>query len=111
MTIKEAYACPYCGASYAKEYEASDCASNCVEVDDPVHITVAYCEMCNEKFGDCDDAKKCELRHELMEDLHYNKWLVKKNFERLADAASHPAQMKLVASGKLGMPKAAVRNK
>jgi len=33
------YACPYCNAVYDKEYEAKQCAEECVNVEDPVQYT------------------------------------------------------------------------
>ena len=95
VDVKAGWKCPYCNHLYDKEYEARDCANDCVEVDSPIEVSLIYCSMCNEKYCCIQEAEDCELKHMQHEDKAFKDYQIKKNFEALAKAASHPGQLKL----------------
>lgn len=95
VIYKTSWRCPYCYKLYAEEYQARDCANDCVEVEGPIEAQRPVCEICERVFERDEDAKKCEIKHAEQNDSFYVEYLVKKNVEGLMKAASHPAQKKL----------------
>lgn len=95
VNVLEGWRCPYCKTVYPKEYQAKNCATECVEVDEPEKAHWYQCEMCNYKCQTEKDALQCEDIHTRTKDKYYEAYLSRKNFEALSKAASVPGQMKL----------------
>ena len=86
--------CPYCKTFYVFEDDAKECARNCVEVE-LIPVEKYGCEMCNYMNSKYSEVEECEETHKRFNDKYYRDYLVKKNFESLAEAASHPSQKTL----------------
>lgn len=90
-----AFKCPYCSRQYESFDDAESCARECVDVQSPIQCNLFACEICKKVFKKDTDASACELHHEDCDDLFYQQYLLKKNFELLAKAANAPGQAKL----------------
>jgi hypothetical protein len=94
----EIWKCPYCGEEYDDELDAEECAKECVDVESPTEDerTEYYCEMCGRQHRNYDYAETCEELHRKKEDRHFIKWQHDEEMKKLAKAAAHPGQKKLV---------------
>ena len=96
VEYKYAYMCPYCHRTYDKEDDARDCGNECRDTEPVKEVSMFFCEICGSHYPEESKAENCELRHENANDLLYQQYLVKKNFDALKKAASAPGQVKLM---------------
>ena len=89
--------CPYCSTRYDSYEKAKDCASECVDVDDPEEDEdyTYICEMCTKSFTNVDDAEECEKVHTEKQDKHWELWGELSRKKKLAEAAANPYQSKI----------------
>lgn len=91
----DGWRCPYCKTEYKEYSDATRCADECRDCDEPEAISMMICEMCGEDYLYEADAFSCEETHRLNDDTHYQKYLHKKNFAELKKAANVPGQQRL----------------
>jgi hypothetical protein len=95
VNFLEGWKCPYCRKVYKKEYEAKDCAQECVDIESPICCNIVSCEVCECISNNDKDAENCELKHKEANDLKYQAYVVKKNFDMLKKAGEHRSQKKI----------------
>jgi hypothetical protein len=84
------YRCPYCMEEYDDEYDARDCARDCVDVDPPDEIDkdLYECEYCGHQSQNYGSIDECEKKHLETKDKHWEEFKRNKSFEKLALTAN-----------------------
>lgn len=89
--------CPYCASEYDDLDEAEDCASECVDVEEPEEETKVkhFCEICDEDFEEYVLAAECEDKHKKGDDIEYQEYLDELEKHKLEIASQHKEQTRL----------------
>ena len=94
---KTIWKCPYCASEYDDYCEAEDCASECVDKEEPEEEdrTTYNCEICKEEFDKCGEASDCEERHKKGDDKDYQEYKDELKKQKLVIASRHREQKRL----------------
>ena len=87
------FRCEICEAKYEYLEEALRCCYD--EKVEDLEFETYECEMCSKEFKDEIDASNCEEMHKDRNDLKFQDWEHKNNFDKLIEQGNKPNQLKL----------------